>query len=459
MRGALIALVVAALGCGRVGFDARPPGDGGPGDGPPGDGSMPVATCVPTAPTATVIHVDETMGDDARNGTAGNPVRTITRGLALATPGSTVIVEPGAYDAEPMGEIRFEGRDVRLISAQRYRASFPRIECFTCDGLLIEGFEITGTTAVCAQVSFGVNVTLRDNIIHGCGIAAVRFAGNVTGTAIVGNVIYDAPNALVHVNDDSTIDIVDNVMFDSAAQGSYPVIWLEGTINTRFSRNVVFHSRHESTGYGTVSIGSAQNLVIENNLIGPGDPGADRAGALGLDDADGTASIRFNTFLGPEPGATFAITKNAGVTMPSTFTVTHNIWWSPSMTTQPFSTASETGSDGFTLDRNLYYNGGSAFLEIAGTLGPSDDPRAVSIDPQLVLGSAAPPPPPVWSTVSNKFADGSATTCEVRTRLIDALGAVPATSPTAGRGLIAPPPTDIRGKARPTPAALGAYEP
>src|SRR4051812_40679303 len=133
MRVALVALMVGALGCGRFGFDARPPGDGG-GDGQPdasGDGSVPMATCVPATATGTVIHVDAASGADANPGTTSRPVATITRGLALAPQGGTVLVEPGAYTAEPMSEIRYEGKNVKLLSAQRYRASFPRIECFT----------------------------------------------------------------------------------------------------------------------------------------------------------------------------------------------------------------------------------------------------------------------------------------------------------------------------------------
>ena len=459
MRGVLIALVAGPLGCGRVGFDARATGDSGT-DGDAPDGSLPVASCTPPVPTGTVIHVDAVAGDDARNGTAGNPVRTITRGIALAPAGSTVLVQPGDYSAEPGSEVQFDSRqDVALISAQRYRARFPRIECFDCDGLVVDGFEIAGSAGVCAQVSFGKNVTFRDNIIHDCGSAAVRIAGDVTGAAVVGNVIYDSRNALVHLNDNAQADVVDNVIFDTAPQGTYAAIWLEGSTNTVVARNVLFHSQHESATYGTISIGIAQNLLVENNFVGPNDAGADRGGAVGLDDAAGTATIRFNTFMGPLPGATFAITRNAGVTMPSTFTVTHNVWWTPAMTSQPFSTASETGSDGFTLDRNVYYNGSGTFLEPGLALGPSDDPRALAVEPQIALGSAAPPAPPVWSQTMGFFADGSPTTCEVRTKLIAALGAIPVTSPVAGRSLIAPPATDIRGKPRPTPAALGAYEP
>ena len=457
MRGALVALVVVASACGRFGFDTRPPGDGGADDG--SDGGVPMATCMTQVPTGTVIHVDATKGNDANNGSGASPVQTITRGLALAPQGATVLVEPGTYSAEPMNEIKFDGKDIKLVSAQRYRASFPRIECFTCDGFLIEGFEITGTTGVCAQASFGVRVTLRDNVIHGCGSAAVRFAGNIAGSAIVGNVIYDAPNALVHVNDDSTVDIVDNVLFDSTPQGAYPAIWMEGTINTVVARNVVFHSKHESAGYSTVSIGHAQNLLIENNIVGIGEA-ADNDGAVGLDDADGTATIRFNTFIGPFSGSPFALAKNAGTTAVSTLMVTHNIWYSPVTTAQQFSTASETGSDGFTLDRNDYWNGGGgAFSELSNRLGPADDPRGVAVDPQLAIGAGAPPAPPVWSTASHTFADGSTTTCDVRTKLIDALGRVPAASPIAGRAMIAGPSTDIRGKQWPMPASLGAYEP
>jgi hypothetical protein len=453
----MIALVVGALGCGRLGFDARPAGDGGPAD--TGDGSIPVASCVPTVPSGMVIHVDAQAGSDANTGGMGSPVRTITRGIALAPPGSSLLVQPGDYNAEPGNEVQFDSlSDVRIISAQRYRARVPRIECFDCDGLLVEGFELTGSTGVCAQVSFGKNVTFRDNVIHDCGVAAVRIAGDITGTVIAGNVIYDSPNSLVHVNDNSQVDIVDNVIFDTRTQANHAMVWLEGTTNTVFARNVVYRGRHDSLGYGSVSIGTAVNLRIENNIVGPVDASAE--GALGLDDADGTATISFNTFVGPFPGGVFGISRNNGVTAASTFTVTHNVWVSPGAgTAQPFSSASETGADGFSLDRNAYWNAAGAFTEPAGTLGPGDDPRGVTIDPQLAIAGGAAPPPPTFETPSGMFADGSTLTCDVRTKLIDAIARVPATSPVGGRALIAAPATDIRGKPRPMPAALGAYEP
>ena len=463
MTRELVVGVVAtlALGCGRLGFDPRPIGDGSlddSGDGPPGDAPPPGAACMHAPVAGTTLYVSPT-GLDTNPGTAASPVATVTRAHALATDNTTIVVRAGSYTMEPGNEISISKSNIRLLSEERYGARLPRVSCDNCKGLSVEQFEITGSALTCMQVSFGLDVTIRDNIIHGCGQAAVRLAGNITGTVVDSNVIYDATNALVHVNDNSIVQIHDNVVFESATGGTFPMIWLEGIVSSTFSGNVVFSGRRDTAQYGTLALGDVSNVVIENNLFGPHQAIANIDGAIGLDDATGNASIRFNTFRGPFNGVAFATSRKDGPMGSTMFPITHNIFVSPTNTTQPFSDSMLlAGADGFVLQRNLYWNPPTgAFTEGGGRLGPMTDTARLVMDPRIV--SAGGPVGPTWMPATKTFSGGSTTSCELRLRLISELAFIPSSSPAAGAGLIAPPSTDIRGMPRPTAASLGAYEP
>lgn len=61
------------------------------------------ALCAPTS--AQEVFVDSTRGNDNNPGTAALPVRSVTRGIALATNGSTVSVYPGIYGPSQTGEV------------------------------------------------------------------------------------------------------------------------------------------------------------------------------------------------------------------------------------------------------------------------------------------------------------------------------------------------------------------
>lgn len=462
MVGVVAAL---ALGCGRFGFDPRPTrdgggddsGDGGGSDGPPADAAALDASCQHAPVSGTAIYVSP-AGLDSNPGTSTSPVATVTRAHMLASANTTIVVRAGNYTAEPNNEIDIDKTNIRLISEPIYAARVPRISCLNCNGLSVEGFEITGSTASCMQVSFGINVTIRNNIIHGCAQAAVRLAGDVRGTLVDSNVIYDSINALVHINNDSIADIRNNVIFDAGNGGDFPMIWLEGVFGSNVTGNIVFNGRRDTVQYGTVAVGAVTSVLIENNLFGPHDPAFPLDGAIGLDDASGDATIRFNTFRGPISGVAFGTSRKAGLIGTATFNITHNIFASPANTIQPFSNSSAASPDGFVLDRNLYWNPPTgAFTEGATALGPGDDANRIVMDPRFV--STNPSTAPVWLPVMMQFADGSTTPCDLRGALIARHLVLPPTSPAAGASMISPPAFDIRGRARPTPATLGAYEP
>src|SRR5690606_18902326 len=55
--------------------------------------------------TAAEIWVDAVNGNDQNPGTAAQPVKSLTRGLALAQAGDTVFVLPGVYSTMLTGEV------------------------------------------------------------------------------------------------------------------------------------------------------------------------------------------------------------------------------------------------------------------------------------------------------------------------------------------------------------------
>ena len=105
-------------------------------------------TCVVKV-VMTTIYVNATTGnDDTGTGSAGNPVKTITRGLDIADDGETIMVAPGVYDAT-LGE-EFP---IRLASGKKVVGE----NWETC---IIRGYSETAGYSPCVQFSH-TNSTLR----------------------------------------------------------------------------------------------------------------------------------------------------------------------------------------------------------------------------------------------------------------------------------------------------------
>lgn len=432
------------VGCGRVGFDAI--GDGAVAD------AVTAAACerAPIAEPAWWVAPD---GLDSNDGSRATPVATLARAVALArATGGTIVIRPGAYAEEIDLDTTVP---LRIVGEQRYAARLVRIQCVGCRDLVVEGLELADPPFAGLQVTGGERVLYTDNVTHGSASAGIRIAGGSSAVRVIGNLVYDSRAQGIHVNDASDVEIRGNVVFDAAVtpnpQGK---IWLEQVTGATVADNVVFRSRVDDDTFGLLALRQVSATIVENNVFAASPDAASVYAAIGFDGASGAATIRHNTFVGPFPGTAFGLgvrTMTAG----SAFELVNNLWASPG-TAQPFTDGTAPGG-AIRLRRNLYWNAPSGGFAAGGAPQPTDDVEAIVADPQLAF---IVPPAPAWSAVAGTFTGGGQTICEVHVRLALALAGVPAGSPAAGAADPAESPrADIRGRVRPSPPAVGAFEP
>jgi hypothetical protein len=340
-----------------------------------------------------------------------------------------------------------------LISETQYAAKFQHLNCVDCANLWVEGFEITNSSAELVQVTNGQNVTIRDNIIHNGASAGIRVSGGGTGVDIAGNIVWDSFSAPIHVNVAANVTVHHNVVFDqNGSTNGQAMIWFESATDSSISSNVVFRALGDNASFGVISLRAlAGATTVENNVIA-GSPNATNVyTSIAFDQATGGAVIRNNTFVGPFPGPAFGI--GAGTMAGADFRVTNNVWAS-SGTAQPF-TAGTAPAGTVTMRHDMYWNSPVGSFTAGGFPTPADDPEALVADPGL---SFALPAQPIWTPPM--FVGGATTICGVHVQLVDAIATILPTSPAAGAADPSQSPAvDVRGKPRPTPPAMGAFEP
>ncbi|HEX5064030.1 MAG TPA: right-handed parallel beta-helix repeat-containing protein [Kofleriaceae bacterium] len=470
MRSGWLAVIWLVGGC-RSGFDdlsdARGRGDANDARGDTGtvlddasdgstDGSVPL-TCTGRTPITGQTWWVATTGNDSNAGTQASPVATITKAVTLASAtGGTVVVTPGAYTAEPGGELTImTTKPLRVVSEQRYRASVPRIVCQTCTDLTIESFEVGGASLPAISLNGGARVTVLDNVVHDSGSAGIRVTSSADTIAVIGNLVYDNAATDIHFNVTSNITVRGNIVFNATVSpNGLSKIWLEAAATAIVDGNIVFRERGNDNAYGVISLRATSATTIENNIVAASPNATSVFAPVGFNQASGSATIRHNTFVGPLPGNAFGI----GVQSLSsgTYTFVNNVWAS-SGTAQPFTSGTAPGGT-ITVRHNLYWNAPNGPFTSGGSPNPTNDSESRVVDPGISF--AAVPAAPTWSSSTQQFAGGATTVCDVRTQLVQALAALPATSPAVGGADPAQrPSTDVLGKQRPNPATLGAYEP
>ena len=199
---------------------------------PAASAPRPAPAPVPQPPPLRVLHVDPT-GDDAHDGSATAPLRTIQAGLEKATPGTEILLAPGVYREElttvragaPGAPITIKGPESGTDRAGRYKAvvyGTGRVvsidhSYYTLDGFTIDGQEkLAGTpfpTDIAAMVAFKdsvqgqvedgrlvyvgaddhardlTGITLNNMFLNGGGGECVRLRNNAHDNAITDSVI------------------------------------------------------------------------------------------------------------------------------------------------------------------------------------------------------------------------------------------------------------------------------
>ncbi len=505
----VLCLVLAA--CGGSGSDGNGSvgiGSAGQGNNPPPAVNLPPSTCNPGFPAVPVVYVATSGVDDpARDGSMGSPYATITYALDRALDGTVILVMPGEYH----GRIRIRGIFASGVTVRseipylaRLRNNDRVITAYSdargCRGITIEGFDIAhdgpGAGALVVHLDAGgdgsvADITLRNNILHDSYNNDILKVNNgISGVVIERNLFYNQTGSDEHIDINSAMNVVvqDNIfMNDFAGSGrtnandtsSYIVVKDSNGSTDRFtgSRNIfirrnVFLNWEGSTGSNFILLGEdgqsfyeAEYVTIENNLMLGNSANVMRA-PFGI---KGGRYVVFNnnTISGDLPALAFAMRFNREGANPvnDQIEMVNNIWSDPTGTmgatgaggANDFSDTPAGHVQAFTLDNNLYWNGGAPIPEDAGeTINMSDDADAITVDPGL--GDLSGLVLPRWNAGSGRFADGSATICEAFDNLVDGYG-IPAAPQIVDQANAGPAPNDdIFGNTRGASPDIGAVE-
>ena len=195
-------------------------------------GPVPVAR----AATPRVIQVSPSGDDSTGNGSVASPFRSISHAIAAASPGTTIIVEPGTYSTM-----------IALDKSVTVESDSDQIDA------------VSKTVIDAKGQSHGV-------WIH--GVAA-------SGSVVRGFTLKNADDQGILVEDTAHVLVEDNVVTNNALQPAdaprdYRVmaedkaIQLEGTSDTEVQNNTVSENKHG----GIAVLDSQTNPAVGNDLAG-----------------------------------------------------------------------------------------------------------------------------------------------------------------------------------------------
>lgn len=464
--------------------------------------------CEPGTPSGDVFHVATDGSDETGDGSETSPWATITHALDSVPDGSTILVGSGLYE----GRVRIRGSfeaGVVVRSEVPYGARLRHTETVVtayeasagCHGITVEGFDIAhsgeGAGALVFHIDGGGDgsvhhITVRNNVLHDSyNNDILKVNHGISDVVIERNLFYNQTGSDEHIDINSAANIVvqDNIfMSDFAGSGrtndndtsSFIVIKDSNTTEDMYTgshhivvRRNVFLGWEGTSGTNFLLLGEdghpiheAHDVLAENNLMIGNSPNPMRApfGVKGGRDI----VFRNNTIVGDLPCLAFAMRLNTEGDNPANENVQffNNIWSDPTGTmgardssdTNDFSDTPPSDTLSFTIDTNLYWNGGDPIPEDGSELvNHTDDPHAVLSDP--LLGDQTGLVLPRWDPGSGGFADGSATICEAFERLVDLYG-TPGTGSGATDQALASQAAgdDVLGRTRTGAPDIGALE-
>jgi hypothetical protein len=498
----------AGLDSGRdAGGDAGDDTDSGSSDMDAGPDLPP--SCQPSPPpTGTVYYVDVDGDDGAGDGSGDAPWATITHALDNASDGSTILVRPGTYT----GRIRMRGSFAQGVTVRsevpyqaRLRHDATVLTFYShpngCEGITLEGFDIAhsgpGSGALVVHIDGGGDnsvsrITLRDNVMHDSfDNDILKINNSTTGIIVERNMFYNQTGSDEHIDINSVEDVIvqDNLFFNdfegsgrayNAETSSYIVVkdsngdsdLFTGSSNVHIRRNV-FANWQGNTGTGFLLLGEdgkpffeSYDITVENNLF-VGNSANDMRSPFGVKGGRDIV-FRHNTITGDLPSAAYAMRLNTEGENPANENIAfyNNIWSDPTGTMgQPssgggeldFSDTAPAQITSFTLENNLYWNGGAPLPDTNDAINPSDDASGIEADP--LLEDSAGFVLPRWDEGAGRFADGSESICEAHRNAAERYATPGASSMALGAAdPTRVPEDDILGRPRGASPDVGALQ-
>ncbi|MCI5165655.1 MAG: hypothetical protein D3903_06050 [Candidatus Electrothrix sp. GM3_4] len=407
---------------------------------------------------AATFHVDTAGNNTTGTGSSSAPWATITHALDNVPDDSIIEVHPGTYT----GRIRIRGTFVQGVTVRSqipYRAKLRHtgtvITAYNhsngVSGITLEGFDIahsaSGSELLVVHIDGNRdnsvnNITLRNNILHDSyNNDILKVNNSCTDILISGNVFYNQSGSDEHIDINSVSDVIvqDNIFFnDFEGSGrvnqndtaSFIVVKDSNGAEDMFtgSRNIIvrrniFLNWQGSPGSNFVLLGEDGNdfyeafdVLVENNLMLGNSANVMRSsfGVKGCRDI----IFRNNTILGDLPSSAYSMRLNReGANLRnSNIQFFNNIWSDQNGTmgavessgANDFSDTPPDDTLSFSLDNNLYWNGGAVIPEDSSELiNYTDDSARVVGNPYLPSPVAV--SLPRWDESEGEFADGSST--------------------------------------------------
>jgi hypothetical protein len=242
---------------------------------------------VPAPPRFSREWVVSTSGNDAGDGSAAQPFRSITKALSVAGPGELIRVQPGTYaERVVMGGAVKAGTEGAPITLQG--EGKPRIVPSATSGALIEitlphwvvdGFEVDVQGEPRYAVTFKGNVKgsvlANSELHHGTTGAAITTYGNATGAIIENNHIHDFvkrggdqdSHGVVVQPTSRDITVRNNDIHDNSGD-SVQCLGPEGFSSLPPADGLLVENNHfYSNRENAVDIKTCANVVIRNNRM------------------------------------------------------------------------------------------------------------------------------------------------------------------------------------------------
>jgi hypothetical protein len=381
--------------------------------------------------------------------------------------GAELVVQDGNYGPQDLRRAFRRPVTVRALNPYRARwmSSNSRHRALHVQGatnVTISGFEIRGAAGpgddYLIQITTAAtsSILLHNNIIHDSyKNDIIKINDGAHHIRILGNVFYNQPRGGdEHLDINSVHDVMveDNVFFNDfaasrrpVANGTHPFVLIKNSGSRPASRNFLVRGNIFLNWQGLADqpylllgedgkpFHEAENVLIENNLFLGNSPNPMTA-AFAVKGAKNVV-FRANTIHGDFPlgsgtwGFAMRLGREGANPKNEDIVFANNIFSDPTGTMIHFSTGSPENTDGASLRRNLYFNGGKPIpIDRDRVLNVTDDREAIIADPGLP-SDLTPIVPPVWNATTRRFADGSSTINEVRWKIIENFGTPPSHSP------------------------------